>query len=187
MRAVRLSFAWCFALAAIASLWMTATLLHGTASTSMVRELIVAAPLALAAIFGVAWWTVLTNKASARKWAIAASVVPILLSLFAITYLHLANLLLPLWSAVVIGYAGLAVFARRDSIKPATPRPPSHATLPGDGTSALGSKLAAIAAAIGAVEGTSHWSSWAAAHGLPTKDPPTIYIQFLITVLLVLF
>jgi hypothetical protein len=186
MRPIRLSFAWCFALAALASLWMAGMLLppHGTAFS--LRELLLAAPLALGVLFGMAWWTVLTRKANARKWAIAASVVPILVGLFTIVYMHPAGRIVPLWVAVAIGYASLAVFTRRDTT-PAESRPPSHAALPGDGTSALGSKLAALGAAVGAIEGTSHWSNWAAAHSLPTSQSPTMYLQFLITVLLVLF
>jgi hypothetical protein len=143
--------------------------------------------LAFAAVFSAAAWMGLTGKASARSWSIAASVLMILLSLFVITYIHPTHLISALWTAAALGYAGLAVFARREPEPAAVPKPASHATLPGDGTHAIGSKVAALAAAIGAIEGTSHWSAWAAAHGLSLHNSPTVYVQYLFTVLLVLF
>lgn len=181
MRRVRLSFAGIFLIAAARCLWCAAIVLHDL-------PIVFAAGLAaFAAIFASAAWKIVTSSSGARLWSIGASAMLVLLSLFSLTYMPGEHLGPVLWTGALLGYAGLAVFGRRDSTPvPARPSPAST-TLPGDGTSAWASKFAALAAAIGAVEGTAHWSSWAARHSLPLHQSPTIYLQYLAAVLLVLF
>lgn len=181
MRIVKLSFAGIFAVAAAVCLWFGATLLHSLPLAFAV------VPFTGAVAFASAAWMGLTSKPSTRKWSLIASALMVLLSLFAVTYVHPAHMAAPLWAAALLGYLGLAVFGRRTPTvapKPATSR---NSALPGDGTSALASKLAALGAAIGAVEGTTHWSTWAARHRLPLHQSPTIYLQYIAAVLLVLF
>jgi hypothetical protein len=179
MRAVKLGFAGFFALLALACFGFSANLLRSEIPIAMAGG-----PLSLAAIFASAGWTGFNSKASVRTWSLVASVVAILGSLFAVTYVHPAHLIAPLWAVALLGYAGLAVFGRRARL--AKPAPQTN-TLPGDGTSAITSKLAALAAALGAVAGTAHWSTWAVRHGLPLHSSPTMYLQYLFAVLLVLF
>jgi hypothetical protein len=180
MRAVKLGFAGIFAVSAAVCLWLGADLLHGLPLAFAF------VPFAGAVAFGAASWMGLTSNPSARKWSLIASVLMILLSLFAVTYVHPAHMAAPLWAGALLGYLGLAVFGRR-TVNIAKPAAPRNSALPGDGTSALASKFAALAAAIGAVEGTAHWSTWAARHGLPLHQSPTIYLQYIAAVLLVLF
>ena len=180
MRVVKLGYAGVFALAMLVCLWFSMNLLHNSAPLALI-----AGPAVLATIFAVAARKGIQAKSSARRWSIAASVLMVLLSLFAITYVRPEHFIGALWAATAVGYAGLAVFTRRE--KTVAPKPLSHAHLPGDGTSAIASKLAALMAAVGAVEGTAHWSSWAARHGLPVHGSPILWVQYLVAVLLVLF
>ena len=78
------------------------------------------------------------------------------------------------------------VFDRGATADPLAPRRADHATLPGDGTSAWATRLAVVAAGLGAVEGTSHWSSWAAAHHLPLHSSPLVLFQYFAAILMVL-
>lgn len=181
MRAVKLGYAGVFAVAMLACLWFSAHLLH-----NFVPSPLIAGPTALATVFGIAALKGMKAQPSARRWSIAASVLMVLVSLFAITYIHPEHFIVLLWIASALGYAGLAVFTRRTKVA-ASPRPAGHTSLPGDGTSAITSKLAALAAAIGAVEGTAHWSKWASHHGLPLHQSPTLYLQYIAAVMLVLF
>jgi len=181
MRAVKFGYAGVFAVAMLGCLWLGAHLLYNSAPPAFI-----AAPMVLAAVFGIAALKGIQAKPSARRWSIAASVLMVLVSLFAITYIHPEHFVAPLWAAAAIGYAGLAVFTRRTKAVP-SPNPASHTSLPGDGTSAIVSKLAALAAAIGAVEGTAHWSAWATRHGLSPHSSPILFVQYVAAVLLVLF
>ncbi len=185
MRTVRLSFAGVFGLSAAVCLWFSALGFGSALRHELPLTLVFA--LGSAAVFATAAWQIATSGAFVRRWALAASVLLILLSLFAIAYLSPHDFVLPLWAAALLGYAGLALFgSRKSAAVSAAPKPVSEA-LPGDGTCAIASKLAALAAAAGAVEGTAHWSTWAAVHGLPLHDSPMIYIQYLAATLLVLF
>lgn len=162
-------------------LWFSLHLLHNSLPLAFI-----AGPAILTAIFGMAALRGIRAEPSARRWSIVASVLMVLCSLFAITYIHPEHFITPLWAAAAVGYAGLAIFTRREK-KPLVLKPLSHAHLPGDGTSAIASKLAALIAAGGALAGTAHWSSWAARHDLPLSSSPILVVQYLIAVLLVLF
>jgi hypothetical protein len=75
--------------------------------------------LVLAAIFGVAWWTVWREKASARRWAIAASLLNLLICIgIPLLYYYIWGLS-AFWQVErvfgilsAIGIAGLVVFLR---------------------------------------------------------------------------
>ena len=181
MRTVRLSFVGIFAVAAAACLWFAPGLLHGL-------PIVFAATItAFAAVFATAAWTVLRSSTTLRRWAIAASVLLVLLSLYVLTYIRPEHFAAALWTSAALGYAGLAVFGRRTVEATVSKPKPADTTVPGDGTSAWVSKIAALIAALGAVEGTAHWSAWAWRHRLPLHESPTIYLQYLAAVMLVLF
>ena len=192
MRVLRLAFGWCFAIAAVALLWMAWAFLHvpvtsdGGSEASVVigRAVMVGVPLAFGVLFGVSWWTILKRKTSARQWAISASLVPVVFSLLMVSYVHPFNIL---WVPLAIGSVGLVVFARRDVIAATVRKPPVYSPIPGDGTSTFVNGLMPVAGAIGAIDGTAFWSTWAASHGLPGGHPHWLYLQYLIAVLLVLF
>ena len=179
MRTVRLSFAGIFSVAALICLWFTASFL-GELSILYPAVLV-----AFTAVFTVAAAQIIIIGSATRRWALGASALLVLLSLFTVLYIHPQHLTFALWAGALLGYAGLAVFGRR-AADPARSKPSSE-SLPGDGTSGLASKLAALAAAAGAVEGTAHWAAWAGRHGLPLQNSPAIYVQYLVAVLLVLF
>jgi len=184
MRTVRFSFAGVFGLAAAVCLWFFALGIGAALRHELPLTLVFA--LGFAAVFATAAWQIGTSGVFVRRWALGASVLLILLSLFGIAYVAPHHFVLPLWAAALLGYAGLALFGSRKSAVSQAPKPVSE-TLPGDGTSAIASKLAALGAAAGAVAGTAHWSTWAAVHGLPLHNSPVIYIQYLAATMLVLF
>jgi len=95
------------------------------------RELILMLPPVLAVVNGIAWWTLKTNRESARRWAMAASSLFLVYSLpffvadiviveysmsgtFAIIGVFVSTLF---FSA--LGVTGLACFARREALIPA--------------------------------------------------------------------
>jgi hypothetical protein len=80
------------------------------------RHPLIAAPfLVLAAIFGVAWWTVWSQKVSAKGWAIAASLLS-LLGCIPLLYLFRFSSFWQFeqvsWIPEAIGVAGLVAFSR---------------------------------------------------------------------------
>lgn len=185
MRTVRLSFAVGFGLAAAACLWFSVMWLGATLRHEL--PLLFAVVLtSFAAVFAVAAWQIASSGSAVRRWGLAGSTLQILLSLFTIAYIRPEHLSLLLWATALIGYAGLALFGSRKSVALPAVKPVSE-PLPGDGTCALAGKLAALAAAGGAVGGTAHWSAWAAGHGLPLRQSPVIYAEYIAAVLLVLF
>jgi hypothetical protein len=66
----------------------------------------------LLTIFVAAWWTILTDKPSAEKWGIAASLLCVLLCLQKF-YSGFDGLSDPQWIVFAIGITGLLVFSRR--------------------------------------------------------------------------
>ena len=179
MRTVKLSIAGLFVIAAAVCIWV------GLRTFGVGSLTFAVAGIGTAAVFGAAAVAIYRDRSNSRAWALAASVQTILLSLFAVTYLRPAHLTAALWISAVAGYAGLAVFGRRTTPAPVKPAVP--ASLPGDGTCAIASKLAALAAAVGALGGTTFWANWASEHGLANHHSPTIYVQYLAAVMLVLF
>jgi hypothetical protein len=190
MRSIRFGFAIVFALAALVCARVSLILLqHAVSIMFLLPSLSAAAMFAFAAWVGFAHWRGIADAPGLRAWSLAASVLMILASLFAIAYMQTAQFRPLLWAVAALGYAGLAVFAKKETKASAAPTPavPTHDNLPGDGTTAISSKLAALAAALAALEGTSHWSRWGAAHSLPLHSSPLLYLKYLAAVLLVLF
>jgi hypothetical protein len=159
-----------FAAPALA-LWNTPSIrpLHpdGMSPQALVRvwaalAILVGAQLALAATFGMAWWTLPKGKTSSRVWAITASLLNI----------PLFWIYPPMWISTAAGIVGLCVFSRREALAwIASPARPPRVT--GDGTSRLVDLTAQLATVGGVVAGWSWWSRWAETknlsmvHGLP--------------------
>ena len=108
---------WCFA---VESLLLLATFfrrilytIHQHYASLPLRNLFNAVSfLAMAAIFGVAWWVGWKGKPSARGWGIAASLTYILIFLQSIIFPPRS-----VWGhlgALVVGMIGMAAFLRRD-------------------------------------------------------------------------
>jgi hypothetical protein len=157
-------------------------------------SLILLSPLLVTFLNGMAWWTIKQKKASARGWAIAASltliVSGILTSLpefYSRSYNEtrfFRNLLVISGVIMALGIAGLVAFGRRDSM--AQPviavKPPRIA---GDGTSRLLEILALLVGIIGVYNGITWWLRWGSAKGLHVDYGILYFIQivaaFLIT------
>ena len=130
--------------------------------------------LLLQAVPAIAWWQLKKGTSSARVWALTAGVVNLIpipgvartWDVFAKLF-HLRVDVL----AVLIGVAGLIAFARRDIVPEVADRNrPKPLRLPGDGTSKILERLAAIGA-LGWLYLCYHWwKNWARAQDLHESE-----------------
>jgi FtsH-binding integral membrane protein len=121
MQDVRKFMACIFAISSLICLWNTPRLIlhviHLQSSLHLLRNLSIAALFpVLAAIYGVAWWTVWNRKPLAKGWGVAASLTYILLSLWLIFYLS-GSIPSCVWVTPAVGVTGLVVFFWRDEQK----------------------------------------------------------------------
>lgn len=154
---------------ALFSMRLTAILLQFLAIMILVM------PLVLGVLYGMAWWAIRKGKATGRRWAIAASVAMLVLSipLAAATYVLLIYAPRRVWVPVgtisgiilVIAITGLVAFWRREAMaQPVfTPKAPRIA---GDGTSGLLDSLSWLLGIAGYFWAMSLWDRWGKAHGL---------------------
>jgi hypothetical protein len=138
--------------------------------------LIIATPLIVTFINGMAWWTIRKGKGTARGWAIAACLTLILSSILLLIPMKsiwgyfpagvMIAILALCVATIVIGISGLVAFARRDSVaRPLeTAKPPRIA---GDGTSSLLDSIAWLLGLTGYFAGMSWWYRWGRAQHLP--------------------
>jgi hypothetical protein len=120
MQDLRKFLAWIFAVTSLlclwTSFWFVPRIIHLHYVFSPLRGLLVAAAAALfpilATIYGVAWWAVWKEKASARGWGIAASLIHVLISLSLIV-LPLHPVTSCTWPVLATGIFGLVVFLSR--------------------------------------------------------------------------
>jgi hypothetical protein len=141
-------------------------------------------PLALAALYGMAWWTAKKGKSSSRGWAIAASLAMLLLSIplliagyYILRYSPRASAHFAIFVVLVlvIGIAGLVAFGPRGVQGPVNH--PKPARIAGDGTSRLLDTIALLLGIGGAVVGANWWERWRFAVGLPSHSLILIYLQ----------
>jgi hypothetical protein len=136
---------------------------HALVHVWVILAMFVGVQLVLAAIFGMAWWTLPKGKTSSRVWAITASLLNV--PLFWIGQ--------PMWIATAAGIAGLYVFSRREALAWIAIRPAKTPRVTGDGTSRLVDLTAQMAIYGGVLGGLFWWSRWAetknfsTVHGLP--------------------
>jgi len=150
-----------------------------------------AAFLVLAAVYGMAWWTVKNGRRWARAWAIGASLANILLSApgfmaiyFARTHSarRMPDLFVFSGIPLALGIAGLAAFASRNAL--ATPvAPPKPDPIPGDGTSRLLDTLALLLAIAGVIAGMSLYMRWGHAQHLPIVHGYVNWLQLALAIL----
>jgi hypothetical protein len=168
---------WCFALTGLAvgalcllSLWSYLHSPHSriatlTAGKAAVLSLLFGGQMAVAMVFGMAWWTIRKGRSSARGWAIAASTAEILFS--AVPVVAKGT---PIWLVTATGVAGLFVFSRRGVLAQIASRPESSPRLPGDGTSKFVDTAVRLAGYGCALLALFWWTSWADRRHLPLSD-----------------
>jgi peptidase M50-like protein len=88
----------------------------------------------MAAVHGVAWWTIWKNKPSARIWGLAASLINLLIS---VGLIYLSRSPRRLWLVLGVGIAGLIAFWRRYDQPASTTTTQGLMRIPGDGTNDL--------------------------------------------------
>ena len=113
---------------------------------------ILAVGMVMAGVFGKAWWALGKGYASARSWAIAASVLSIPV----------------IGPGTIAGLIGLAVFTRTDIASQVAP--PERPRIQGDGTSAIGDRIASVASIAFLMTSLHWWHAWADGQGLPQAD-----------------
>lgn len=152
-------------------------------------------PPIVAFLNGMAWWTVKKGKASARGWAIAASLslvlssIPIFFPLIgAWTYVpigFLMGLLLISVSILSVGITGVVAFARRDATAQTPIEPAKPPRIVGDGTSGLLDGIAWLLGIAGYFGGMSWWHRWGQAHHLSSTHGYRSWLQILAALLIV--
>jgi hypothetical protein len=114
MNELRKFMGWLFALTSLISIWcackITLHIIHRHSYTifSLRNQFISAFFPVLAVIFGVAWWTTVKEKQSAKGWGIAASLIFVSLSLWEIVFSK------GMWSSfgvmLAVGITGIILF-----------------------------------------------------------------------------
>src|SRR5579863_7483819 len=191
MRGIKLAIAWCFAATAILCFWDVVRFIptkvytdgSGAEPSLVAKAILLSIFLALGSLFATAWWTVLRNRDSVRKWAIIASLV-LAFAGFLLFYAPPFRLIQKSLISLLIGVAGLVVFYRtgindQESHMPSVPAPP-------DGTIAFVNKLVAVFAILAVLIAFGLWSRWADAHDLSQDSPSYFYLRFIFVVLLVI-
>ena len=180
MRGLRKFLCWCFAVAAFAFVYLPikARVSYGYWSPGWKFALGVVVPLALAAVFGMAWWTAFKERDAARNWGIVASLVYLLLGVSVTTLSPAVNKSQPSWLLSGIGVAGLIAFSRRDIAAPESER--TLPRNPGDRTNPIVDKMVWIVALAGFWLGWSGWERWARLQGLSLHTG----LQYLVEVLM---
>lgn len=163
---------WYFGIEAVALFGVVLLLLWRTLSDASTRAKVPSLPtaawlflaaligtqLALGTVSGMAWWTLGRRKASARIWAIIASLANIPVICIGRT----------MWLPTAVGIAGVVVFSHRDALARMAVKSVKPPRLPGDGTSRLIDTIAVLIACAGVFFGAGWWDRWGIANGLPT-------------------
>ena len=114
-----------------------------------------------------AWWCLRKRKASARKWALAASVQIILVGLVVvgISWWHGERGSRLFNHEILAGVAGLVAFSRKWE-DAETPPPLPVQRIKGDGTSRITDHAAAVISIAGYIGGQWLWARWGAGHNI---------------------
>jgi hypothetical protein len=193
MRGLKLAFAWCFAVVALLGLWGAFRILtakaavYGLDSGSLVqwKFRLILVPLVFGVPFAAAWWNILRQRPSARKWAIIASSITLLFGILMVAGLR-EHVLNPAWIAIIVGVAGVVLFSRRDPQKGRTPGKTVHSPLPGDGTNAVLNVLIHVIGVAAAFAGSKLLAGMARSSGLPQVLPSMFLLKLVLAIALVL-
>lgn len=191
MRAVKFTVAWCFAATAILCFWDVVRFIptkvytdgSGPEASLVAKAFLLSIFLALGSLFATAWWTVLKNRDSARKWAIIASLL-LAFAGFLLFYAPPHRLTQKGWVPLLIGIAGLVVFYRIEGN--AEQSRISSTPVPFDGTNAIVDKLVVVVAVLAVLGIGGLWSQWGEAHDLSPDLPSYFYLRFIFVVALVI-
>jgi len=176
MRALRACLGWFFAIEALLLVKGRASALldgglfrHGELSwLAVTRALIEALGLLAGAVLAVAWWKILSRKASAKRWAIAASLVNLLMWTPLIVYGLRAfwHVEMGLWHSSAIGLAGLVIFSLPQRESQSSAESSREAGMPSDGTLPLINSSAGLILFAAAYAAYAWWLDWLRAKGI---------------------
>ncbi|HWF48368.1 MAG TPA: M50 family metallopeptidase [Bryobacteraceae bacterium] len=130
--------------------------------------------LALAAVFGMTWWTLPKAEISSRAWAIAAS-------LLNVPMIFVGR---PMWLSTAAGIVGLWVFSQPKALARIARTAAKIPRLPGDGTSRSLDMAAQLAMCGGVLAVWSWWSRWAEMRDLPRIDGLALLLNLVLASLI---
>jgi hypothetical protein len=136
----------------------------------------------LGAIFALAWWTIKTSRPSARGWGITASLINILLPIFALTRVSFRTGTL-LWLIPISGIIGVYLFLRRSQPITSVSQRERNRPIPGDGTNIIVNKLPWVIGTVGSIAGYTWCIRWCHANGIPRTYGVSYYVQFTLILL----
>jgi hypothetical protein len=140
---------------------------------------------AVGIVFAMAWWTVWRRRPSSRGWAIAASIIYLLLSLMGF-YLGGRVLLWPMsLPLLAMGIGGLVVFAPGKLAAKLAEKPSALRSIPGDGTNALVNGLIVPAGIVANFAASTICLRWANDHGLQQSHDLAYYLYLAPALLLI--
>lgn len=136
----------------------------------------------MAAVFATAWWTIWRQKASARIWGAAASLINLLAGLWPIVLMMwpgrtfhvfgVRSILGALGLGTFLGIAGLFLFLRRTELPQPAAEGSSVVNIPGDGTNALLNKAASVIGIVAGGAAWYWWRLWIEANHVPYAEVP---------------
>ncbi|HET9406941.1 MAG TPA: M50 family metallopeptidase [Candidatus Sulfotelmatobacter sp.] len=188
MHTIRKSLCWVFAFTSLVCLNIVVTSiihpLHRHTTHLLLRHILVTLQdLAFSLVFGVAWWTILRGKRTARLWGFGASLI---YAYVACSNFYLAHSFDDQVGFVTsgIGVLGLVAFWRRYEV-PSSSRHRLQA-LPGDGTNRFLNMGAPLLIFVMGVVAYSWWTRWVFAHNLPIANALWYRTLLLLIVLFVI-
>lgn len=192
MRTIRLILCWIYALAAFIFLKTSVPiyldiphLFHYVGPWQGVLSIgaTLLAP-AVALAYGMAWWTILFRRQSARTWALIVSTIQAVLTLIALY--PISNVpWQPVLVLLAISAAGFVAFWRREPAGQLE-KTPSRILTPGHGTHSFVDKLVWIVGSAAAFGAITEWSHWARNRGLEDHTSLAIYAEIYLISILVL-
>jgi Peptidase family M50 len=205
MRALRLFLCWIFAFIAVicgiidaGSLWPVLHPTHPQSVSLALEGFIVPAIFSIFVIvYGMAWWTVLREKPSARSWGFGASLLHTLVSLFPILIeariVHVHRSHIPLRDQILflaVGILGLVVFSYRYQRPDQSAKAHQTIAIPGDGTSKFINKTMWLWGLVLSFVLFSLQTRWDRARGIPIHRSglhvsliTVVFTAFLLTLL----
>jgi hypothetical protein len=133
-------------------------------------------------VFAAAWWGLRKDKAYARGWGIAASIINLALSYPLLRYGHLSSLGF-LWLLPISGGVGVCVLWQRWTTESETV---ALAPVTGDGTGKVAGFLAWLVGSIGGAGGYFWWSNWVRTHGGVRSTGPVFWAQLFLVVMVLI-
>ena len=170
MKSVRRLLCWLFAISSLICLRIALSsilhIIHQPHRSLSFRILLVTEVFSvLATVFGIAWFTIWTGKASGKWWGIAASLTNVLFPLALSIYLR-SSMLKHTVVLLGIGVAGLVAFSWPYAQADPTVRVHENLRIPGDGTSNVINSIGEFLVVASGLGALFWWIGWLRTKGV---------------------